>query len=91
MPQRLRIRWAAPSTTSRPGCGLPGRLRGVQQNVIDGLSDLGNDSRANLDDARGDLAAGAYAAAKAKLSAILVRLDAAQQTIDEQTGIARAR
>ena len=67
------------------------RLRGVQQSVIDGLSDLGNDSRASLDDARGDLASGSYASAKAKLSAILDRLDAAQQTIDEQTGIARAR
>lgn len=67
------------------------RLRGVQQDVIDGLSYLGGDSRAGLDDARNDLQAGAFAAAKAKLSAILDRLDNAQQTIDEQTRVAHAR
>ncbi len=67
------------------------RVRGIQQNVIDGLSDLGGDSRASLDDARSDLQAGSYAAAKAKLSAILDRLDNAQQTIDEQTRVAHTR
>jgi hypothetical protein len=59
--------------------------------LIAPLQQLPEQARATVADAQKDISAGAFAAAKAKLSAVREQLAASTQTITEQTRIARSR
>jgi hypothetical protein len=67
------------------------RVRNIKLDVIMPLGLLPGQARGIVDDARKDISAGAFATAKAKLQAIKDQLSACEETISEQTRIARSR
>jgi uncharacterized lipoprotein YajG len=67
------------------------RVPRIKLDVIAPLQQLPEQARATLADAQKDIAAGAFASAKAKLSAVRERLSASTEIITEQTRIARSR
>ena len=67
------------------------RVRGIKLDLIMPLGQLPEQAREVVQDARQDISAGAFATAKAKLQAIKDQLAACEETITEQTRIARSR
>jgi hypothetical protein len=67
------------------------RVPRIRLDVITPLQQLPEQARATILDAQKDIASGAFAAAKAKLSAVRDQLSASTETITEQTRIARSR
>jgi hypothetical protein len=67
------------------------RVPRIKLALIAPLQQLPEQARATVADAQKDISAGAFAAAKAKLSAVREQLAASTQTITEQTRIARSR
>jgi hypothetical protein len=67
------------------------RVPRIKLDVIMPLGLLPVQARGIVEDARKDIGAGAFAAAKAKLQAIKDQLSACEETITEQTRIARSR
>jgi hypothetical protein len=67
------------------------RVPRIKLDVITPLQQLPDQARATVADAQKDITAGAFAAAKAKLSAVRDELSASSETITEQTRIARSR
>jgi hypothetical protein len=67
------------------------RVPRIKLDVIAPLALLPEQARSIVEDARQDIGAGAYATAKAKLQAVKDQLTACEETITEQTRIARSR
>ncbi len=67
------------------------RVRGIRLNAITPLALVADQARLALDDARKDLDAGSFAAARAKAMAVEDWLSQGEETITEQTRIARNR
>jgi hypothetical protein len=67
------------------------RVPRIKLDMIAPLAQLPVQARTIVDDARQDISAGAYATAKAKLQAIKDQLSACEETIAEQTRIAKSR
>ncbi len=67
------------------------RVPRIKMDVIMPLQQLPDQARATVLDAQKDIAAGAFAQAKAKLSTVRDALSESSQTITEQTRIARSR
>jgi hypothetical protein len=67
------------------------RVPRIKLDVIAPLQRVPDQARAAVEDARKDIAAGAFAAAKARLMAVKDRLSSSEETITEQTRIARGR
>ncbi len=67
------------------------RVPRIKLDVITPLQQLPDQARATVADAQKDIAAGAFAAAKAKLSSVRDQLNASSETITEETRIARSR
>jgi len=67
------------------------RVPRIKLDVILPLGLLPEQARAVVQDARQDISAGAFATAKAKLQAVKDQLSACEETITEQTRIARSR
>ncbi len=66
-------------------------VRGIKLDVIAPLALVPNQARAAVDEARRDIASGAFASAKARLMAAKDQLSASEETITEQIRIARSR
>ena len=66
-------------------------VRGIKLDVIAPLALVPNQARAALDEARKDIASGAFASAKARLMAAKDQLASSEETITEQVRIARSR
>ncbi|MGO9310343.1 MAG: hypothetical protein ACLQDL_15155 [Spirochaetia bacterium] len=67
------------------------RVPRIKLDVIAPLQLVPDQARAAVDDARRDIASGAFAAAKARLMAARDQLSSSEETITEQTRIARGR
>jgi hypothetical protein len=67
------------------------RVPRIKMDIIAPLQLVPDQARAAVDDARKDIAAGAFAAAKARLMAAKDQLSSSLETITEQTRIARSR
>jgi hypothetical protein len=67
------------------------RVRGIRLDAITPLGLVADQARLALDDARKDLDAGAFAAAKAKAMAVSDWLSQGEETITEQTRVAKNR
>ena len=67
------------------------RVPRIKLDIIAPLQLVPDQARAALDDARRDMASGAFAAAKARLMAVKDQLSSSLETITEQTRIARSR
>jgi len=67
------------------------RVRGIRLDAITPLALVADQARLALDDARKDLDAGAFAAAKAKAMAVEDWLSQGEETISEQTRVAKNR
>jgi hypothetical protein len=67
------------------------RVPRIKLDIIGPLQLVPNQARTAVDDARKDIASGAFAAAKARLMAAKDELSASQEIITEQTRIARGR
>jgi hypothetical protein len=67
------------------------RVPRIKLDVIAPLQLVPDQARTAVDDARKDIASGAFAAAKARLMAAKEQLSSSQETITEQTRIARSR
>lgn len=67
------------------------RVPRIKLDLIAPLQLVPNQARAAVDDARKDIASGAFAAAKARLMAAKDQLSSSLETITEQTRIARSR
>lgn len=67
------------------------RVPRIKLDVINPFSAVPDKARETLADARKDIDSGAYATAKAKLMAVKDQLSACEETITEQTRIARSR
>jgi hypothetical protein len=67
------------------------RVRGIRMDAITPLALVADQARLALDDARKDLDAGAFAAAKAKAMAVEDWLSQGEETITEQTRVAKNR
>jgi hypothetical protein len=67
------------------------RVPRIKLDVIAPLGQLPEQARTIVEDARQDIGAGAFATAKAKLQAVKDQLSACEETITEQTRIARSR
>ena len=67
------------------------RVRGIRLDAITPLALVADQARLALDDARKDLDSGAFAAAKAKAMAVGDWLSQGEETITEQTRIAKNR
>jgi hypothetical protein len=67
------------------------RVPRIKLDVIAPLQLVPDQARAAVDDARKDIASGAFAAAKARLMAAKDQLSSSLETITEQTRIARSR
>jgi hypothetical protein len=67
------------------------RVPRIKMEIISPISQVPAAARAALEDARADMSASAFAAAKAKLLAVKGRLTESEETIAEQTRIARGR
>jgi hypothetical protein len=67
------------------------RVRGIRLEAITPLGLVADQARLALDDARKDLDAGAFAAAKAKAMAVSDWLSQGEETITEQTRVAKNR
>ena len=67
------------------------RVRGIRLDAISPLALVADQARLALDDARKDLDSGAFAAAKAKAMAVGDWLSQGEETITEQTRIAKNR
>jgi hypothetical protein len=66
------------------------RVPRIRQDVIAPLSQVPDQARRTIDEAGKDIGAGSFAAAKAKLMAVKDRLSSCEETIAEQTRIARS-
>ncbi len=66
------------------------RVPRIKMDVITPLQQLPDQARATVADAQKDIAAGAFAEAKAKLTTVRDQLSESSQTITEQTRIARS-
>lgn len=66
-------------------------VRGIKLDVIAPLALVPDQARAALDEARKDIASGAFASAKARLMAAKDQLSSNEETITEQVRIARSR
>jgi hypothetical protein len=67
------------------------RVPRIKLDAIAPLAELPSRARAAVAEARGDIAAGAFAVARAKLLAVKNQLSAGEETITEQTRIAKSR
>jgi hypothetical protein len=67
------------------------RVRGIRLDAITPLALVADQARLALDDARKDLESGAFAAAKAKAMAVQDWLSQGEETISEQTRVAKNR
>ena len=67
------------------------RVPRIKLDIITHLQLVPDQARAAVDDARKDIASGAFAAAKARLMAAKDQLSSSEETITEQTRIARGR
>jgi hypothetical protein len=67
------------------------RVPRIKLDLIAPLQLVPDQARTAVDDARKDIAAGAFAAAKARLMAARDQLSSSEETITEQTRIARSR
>jgi len=67
------------------------RVPRIKLDMITPLATLPDQARTIVNDARQDITAGAFASAKAKLQAVKDQLSACEETIAEQTRIARSR
>jgi len=67
------------------------RVPRIKMEVITPLAAVPDKARAALEDARKDIASGAFAAARARLMAAKDQLSSSQETLTEQVRIARAR
>ncbi len=67
------------------------RVPRIKMEVITPLSSVPDQARAAVDDARKDIASGAFAAARARLMAAKDQLSSSEETLTEQVRIARAR
>jgi hypothetical protein len=67
------------------------RVPRIKLDIIAPLQLVPDQARAAVDDARKDIASGAFAAAKARLMAAKDQLSSSEETITEQTRIARGR
>jgi hypothetical protein len=67
------------------------RVPRIKMDLIAALASVPDQARAAVDDARKDIASGAFAAAKARLMAAKDQLSSSEETITEQVRIARAR
>ncbi len=67
------------------------RVRGIRLDAITPLALVADQARLALDDARKDLDSGAFAAAKAKAMAVEDWLSQGEETISEQTRVAKNR
>ena len=67
------------------------RVPRIKLDVIAPLQLVPDQARAAVENARKDIASGAYAAAKARLMAVKDQLSSCEETITEQTRIARGR
>jgi hypothetical protein len=67
------------------------RVPRIKMDIITPLALVPNQARVAVDDARKEIDAGAFAVAKAKLMAVKDQLSACEETIVEQTRIARGR
>lgn len=67
------------------------RVPRIKLDIIAPLQLVPEQARAAVDNARKDIASGAYAAAKARLMAAKDQLSSSEETITEQTRIARGR
>ncbi|MGA2379514.1 MAG: hypothetical protein ABSG85_09415 [Spirochaetia bacterium] len=67
------------------------RVPRIKLEIIAPLQLVPDQARAAVDDARKDIASGAFAAAKARLMAAKDQLSSSEETITEQTRIARSR
>ncbi len=67
------------------------RVPRIKLDIIANIALVPGQARAAVDDARKDIAAGAFAVAKAKLLAVKDELTLSEETIVEQTRIARSR
>jgi hypothetical protein len=67
------------------------RVPRIRMDIISPLQLVPDQARAAVDDARRDMAAGAFAAARARLMAAKDKLSSGLETITEQTRIARGR
>jgi hypothetical protein len=67
------------------------RVPRIKLDIIAHLQLVPDQARAAVDDARKDIASGAFAAAKARLMAAKDQLSSSEETITEQTRIARGR
>jgi hypothetical protein len=66
------------------------RVPRIRLDVINPMGLIPQQARTTIEDANKDIAAGSYAAAKAKLMAVKDKLSSSQETILEQTRIARS-
>lgn len=66
-------------------------VRGIKMDIIAPLSLVPDQARAAVDEAKKDIASGAFASAKARLLAAKDQLSSSEETITEQVRIARAR
>lgn len=67
------------------------RVRGIRLDAISPLALVADQARLALDDARKDLDSGAFAAARAKAMAVGDWLSQGEETITEQTRVAKNR
>jgi hypothetical protein len=67
------------------------RVPRIKMDIIAPLQLVPDQARAAVDDARKDIASGAFAAARARLRAAKDQLSSSEETITEQTRIARGR
>jgi hypothetical protein len=67
------------------------RVPRIKMDLIAALAAVPDQARTAVDDARKDIATGAFAAAKARLMAAKDQLSSSEETITEQVRIARAR
>ncbi len=67
------------------------RVPRIKLDVIMPLQFVPNQARAAVDEARRDIASGSFAAAKARLVTVRDQLSSCEETITEQTRIARSR
>ena len=67
------------------------RVPRIKMDIIAPLQLVPDQARAAVDDARKDIASGAFAAARARLMAAKDQLSSSEETITEQTRIARSR
>jgi hypothetical protein len=67
------------------------RVPRIKMDIIAPLQQVPDQARNAVDDARKDIASGAFAAARARLMAAKDQLSSSEETITEQTRIARSR